>query len=109
MIRLPPISTRSDTLFPYPPLFRSRRGKAKVPEEIGFATKPQIALEQIRQACVAGLPRGVVLMDAGYCVDAKLRLGLTALGLRYVAGVLPDTLVFTPGHVPAAEIGRAHV
>src|SRR3546814_9194110 len=78
MIRLPPISTRSDTLFPYPPLFRSRRGKAKVPEEIGFATKPQIALEQIRQACVAGLPRGVVLMDAGYGVDAKLRLGLKA-------------------------------
>jgi SRSO17 transposase len=78
-----------------------RRRKAKVPEEIGFATKPQIALEQIHQACEAGLPRGVVLMDAGYGVDARLRLGVTALGLTYVAGVLPATLVFTPGHVPA--------
>src|SRR3546814_3096938 len=28
MIRRPPISTRTDTLFPYPTLFRSRRGGA---------------------------------------------------------------------------------
>jgi SRSO17 transposase len=79
-----------------------RRRRAKVPEEIGFGTKQQIALAQIRQACEAGLPRGVVLMDTGYGVDARLRLGVTALGLTYVAGIMPDTLVFTPGHVPAA-------
>jgi SRSO17 transposase len=79
-----------------------RRGKAKVPEQIGFATKPQIALQQIRWACEAGLPRGVVLMDAGYGVDARLRLGITGLGLTYVAGVQSDTLVFAPGHQPAA-------
>jgi len=79
-----------------------RRRKAKVPEDVVFATKPQIALEQIRQAYEAGLPRGVVLMDAGYGVDARLRLGVTALGLAYVAGVTHDTLVFEPGHVPAA-------
>jgi SRSO17 transposase len=80
----------------------TRRKKAGVPEEIGFATKPQIALEQIRQAVEAGLPQGVALMDAGYGVDARLRLGVTALGLSYVAGILPDTLVFAPGHQPAA-------
>src|SRR6267142_5278693 len=43
----------------------ARHKKAGVPDEIGFATKPQIALDQIRAACEAGLPRGVVLMDAG--------------------------------------------
>jgi SRSO17 transposase len=74
-----------------------RRKTAGVPEGIAFATKPQIALEQIRQACEAGLPRGVVLMDAGYGVDAKLRLGIADLGLTYVAGVLPNTVVFDPG------------
>ena len=37
-----------------------------VPEEIVFETKPEIALEQLRWACEAGLPRGVVLLDAGY-------------------------------------------
>jgi len=84
----------------------ARRKAAGVPEEIGFATKPQIALEQIQRACEAGLPRGVVLMDAGYGVDARLRLGVTALGLSYVAGVLSDTLVFAPGHRPAAGHAR---
>ena len=41
-------------------------------------------------------------MDAGYGVDARLRLGVTALGLSYVAGVPNDTLAFAPGHPPAA-------
>src|SRR5579864_8948466 len=43
---------------------RARRRKAGVPKEVRFKTKPQIALEQLRWACAAGLPRGVVLMDA---------------------------------------------
>src|SRR5450631_1279211 len=43
-----------------------RRRKAGVPDEIGFKTKPEIALEQIEAALKAGLSRGVVLMDAGY-------------------------------------------
>src|SRR5450755_3179315 len=51
----------------------TRRGKAGVPEEIGFKTKPEIALAQIRWACKAGLPRGNVLFDAGYGNDSKLR------------------------------------
>src|SRR6266852_3867710 len=40
-----------------------RRKKAHVPKEIRFKTKPQIALEQIRVAHAAGVPRGVVLTD----------------------------------------------
>ena len=48
-----------------------RRDKAGVPEPIGFATKPEIALDQIRAACTAGIPRGTVLMDAGYGSDTK--------------------------------------
>src|ERR1041384_4111381 len=43
-----------------------RRHKTGVPEDVGFKTKPEIALEHIEAACKAGLPRGVVLMDAGY-------------------------------------------
>lgn len=37
-----------------------------VPEEVEFATKPQIALEQMRAACRAGVTPGVVLADAAY-------------------------------------------
>ena len=68
-----------------------RRDKAGVPKEIGFATKPEIALTQIRAACEGGVPRGVVLMDAGYGADTGLRSELTSLGLCYVAGIHPHT------------------
>src|SRR3984885_12456486 len=43
-----------------------RRREAKVPEEIEFQTKPEIALEQLRQAMAQQVPVGVVLADAGY-------------------------------------------
>ena len=77
-----------------------RRRKAGVPREITFQTKPEIALEQIRAACEAGLPRGIVLMDAGYGANTDLRTNITALGLSYVAGIMPNTTVWTPGKAP---------
>jgi SRSO17 transposase len=77
-----------------------RRHKAKVAETIAFQTKPQIALEQIKAARAAGLPEGVVLMDAGYGNDTELRTAITALGLRYVAGIGPNTSVWPPGTGP---------
>src|SRR6266403_2003519 len=75
----------------------ARRGKAGVPEDISFQTKPEIALAQIRWACKAGLPRGNVLFDAGYGNDSKLREGISAEGLTYSGGILPQTLVWKPG------------
>ena len=78
----------------------ARRKKAGVPEEIGFQTKPEIALDQIRAACTVGLPRGVVLMDAGYGTHIDLREAVTALGLPYIAGILSNTTVWAPGTGP---------
>ena len=75
---------------------RPRRCKAGVPKEVTFKTKPAIALDQLRWACEADLPRGVVLMDAGYGADTDLRSNITALGLSYVAGIMPQTSVWTP-------------
>jgi SRSO17 transposase len=77
-----------------------RRGKAGVPDEITFKTKPEIALEQVRWASDAGLPRGVVLMDAGYGASTELRTNITALDLMYVAGILPNTTVWEKGKEP---------
>ena len=57
----------------------ARREKAGVPPDVTFKTKPQIALDQIKWACDADLPRGVVLIDAGYGVEAKFRAGITDL------------------------------
>jgi len=77
-----------------------RRRKAHVPEEIVFETKPEIALEQLRWACQAGLPRGVVLLDAGYGNHTNLRTQIRALGLSYAAGILSSTSVWAPGTEP---------
>jgi SRSO17 transposase len=79
---------------------RARRKKAGVPAGVKFKTKPEIALEQVRWACAAGLPRGVGLMDAAYGNDARLRTGMTELGLSYVAGIQSNCLVWPPGAGP---------
>jgi len=85
---------------------QARRKKAGVPDSIGFKTKPEIALEQVRWACAAGLPRGVGLMDAAYGSDARLRTGMTELGLRYVVGIQPNCLVWPPGSSGPRRRGR---
>jgi SRSO17 transposase len=77
-----------------------RRQTTGVPEEIQFQTKPQIALEQIRQAVKAEVARGVVLADAGYGVDGQFRAGLTHLGLEYIVGVQSSMTVWEPGAEP---------
>src|SRR5215204_3194118 len=82
---------------------QSRRHKAGVPEEVSFKTKPEIALEHIRWACAMGLPGDLVLLDAGYGHDSKLRTGITELEKVYVAGIQPQTLVWAPG----TRLGRA--
>src|SRR5437660_8324526 len=76
------------------------RRKAKIPEEIAFQTKPEIALQQIKAARAAGLPEGVVLMDAGYGNDTELRTAITALGNSYVAGIAATTTIWPPGAAP---------
>src|SRR3954462_98691 len=77
-----------------------RRAACGIPEAVGFLSKPEIALEQIQAACAAGLPRGVVLMDAGYGTNTWLREEIGALGLSYVAGIPPQTSIWPPGTAP---------
>lgn len=77
-----------------------RRDKAGVPASITFQTKPEIALQQIKNALAAGVPRGVVLMDAGYGSDTELRTSLAVLGLSYSGGIMPNTSVWLAGTGP---------
>jgi SRSO17 transposase len=77
-----------------------RRVQAGVPAVVTFQTKPEIALNQIRAALAAGIPKGVVVMDAGYGADTDLRTEITALGLAYVAGIQPHTSMWAPGTGP---------
>jgi SRSO17 transposase len=78
----------------------ARRALAGVPEEVGFATKPAIALDQIGRALADGVPPGVVVTDAGYGNDTDFRDGVTALGLAYVAGIQGTTGLWPPGAGP---------
>lgn len=78
----------------------ARRARAGVPEELRFASKPEIALDQIRAAQAAGIAPGVVLMDAGYGSDTRLRTEIATLGLRYIAGIRPHATAWPPGLGP---------
>jgi SRSO17 transposase len=90
---------------------RVRRGKAGVPDSVRFQTKPQIALDQIRQALAEEVDPGVVLAGAACGNDSEFRQELGRLGLEYVVGVQSSTTVWRPGEepLPAAEsqgVGR---
>src|ERR1700759_3212886 len=85
----------------------ARRATAGVPEEVAFATKPAIALEQIGRALADGVPPGVVVTDAGYGNDTDFRDGVTAQGLAYVAGIQGTTTLWPPGTGPLPGAPRS--
>jgi SRSO17 transposase len=74
--------------------------QAGVPEGVGFETKPEIALEQIRKALEQQVPVGVVLADAGYGKGTQFRTELTQLGLQYAVGIESNATVWEPGQGP---------
>lgn len=78
----------------------ARRKTAGVPADIAFATKPEIALAQMRQAIACGVQPGVVLADAGYGDETAFRDGITDLGMLYAVGIRPATTVWAPGTAP---------
>ena len=77
-----------------------RRKAAKVPAEVTFQSKTQIALDQIKAAKAQGVAPGVVLADAGYGHDGTWRAGLAEMKLDYVVGVLSSLSVWRPGEGP---------
>ena len=72
----------------------ARRREARIPDDVVFKTKPELALEMISRAKQDGLPLGVVLADAGYGSSSEFRRGLHHLGLPYSVGVTPTAKVF---------------
>lgn len=91
-----------------------RRKKAGIPQDIEFATKPDIALQQISTLLAQGAPRHGVLADAGYGIDHAFRQGLTEMGLDYVVGITSAVVVWPPGVEPLppkpyGRVGRPSV
>lgn len=68
-----------------------RRRSAHVPDTLEFKTKPQLALDMIRRAVKAKVPRGVLLADAAYGSSAEFRDGIRDAGLHFAVGIDPKT------------------
>jgi len=75
----------------------SRRRACGIPKDTEFRTKPELAIEMIRRALLTGLPRGVVLADAGYGNSSGFRAALRAEGLDYAVGIQGETKVWRIG------------
>ncbi|SCG43637.1 SRSO17 transposase [Micromonospora inositola] len=73
----------------------SRRSEAGVPDEIRFATKPQLAARMIDEAVAAGLPCRWVAGDEAYGGDPRLAAALRGHRLGYVLAVACSHQVIT--------------
>jgi SRSO17 transposase len=65
---------------------RARRTAAHVPEEVTFATKPQLAWTMIERAIIVGVPFAWVAGDSIYGVG-EIEMALRRAGKGYVLGV----------------------
>ena len=79
---------------------RKRRKQTGIPRQITLATKPALALQQIRKAVEEEVATAPVLADAAYGNDSQFREGLSELGLDYVVGVQKSTTVWRAGKAP---------
>lgn len=71
----------------------ARRREARIPPDVPFKTKPQLALQMIDRAVQDGVPPGVVLGDTAYGTSSQFRAHLRSLGLHYALAVDPQTAV----------------
>jgi len=90
-----------------------RRKRAHVPEELGFATKPQLALDLLDRAREWEVPFELVLADSGYGKNPAFLEGLEERNLPYVCGVegafgvrLADEVEACGSAAPPAYRGR---
>lgn len=70
-----------------------RRMEAGVPDEVRFATKPQLARAMVEQAFAAGLVAGWVTADTLYGCDRRLRQCLEQRYQRYVLAIKSNELL----------------
>jgi SRSO17 transposase len=73
-----------------------RRRKAKVPEQVVFQTKPQLASALIERASAWEQPAAPILADCAYGDDTAFRTRLHALEREYVLAVSAQISVYGP-------------
>src|SRR3546814_12118865 len=111
MIRRPPRSRRTDTLFPYTTRFRSLANETVIVAQWGDEGKGKIVDWLAERAdCVVRFQGG---HNAGHTLvvgENTYKLALLPSGVvRGTLSVIGNGVVFDPWHFRDEEIGRAHV
>jgi SRSO17 transposase len=70
-----------------------RCAAAGIPDQVQFATKPELALQMIKAAVAAGVDASCVASDELYGDNRAFRDGVQTLGLGYVLAVSRDHLI----------------
>jgi len=79
---------------------RTRRKVARVPAEVEFQTKWQIARDEIARLLEDGVPKAPVISDAGYGTTTEFRDWLAARELVYAVGVQGEVTVWSEENQP---------
>jgi SRSO17 transposase len=66
-----------------------RREQARIPDEVTFKTKIELALEMIKRAKKNGIPGDIILADSAYGDSTDFRNTVRELGFDFAVGVLP--------------------
>jgi len=86
---------------------QARRTRARVPEAVGFQTKPEQAAEMLEHAWAQGIPMRWVAGDEVYGESAPLRDTIRQHGCGYVLAVKANTRVWVrhgQGMTPAGSL-----
>jgi SRSO17 transposase len=75
---------------------RARCAAAGVPDEVGFATKPELGLAMLERALAAGVLAGWVTADEAYGQNPTFRRWLAARAVPFVLATRSDDLLTCP-------------
>jgi SRSO17 transposase len=84
-----------------------RRKEARIPDNVQFQTKPELALNMVERALENGVAPGRVVVDTAYGNSSKFRRALRRHGLPYAVAVNSTTKVWQLDTLDRRRGGRS--